>query len=135
MHKPIQFFEVMEAEGVFVEGLGDIIDAIGATDGGWMTVETPTGKIAVRIAADDSLRRGVVSLPHGCGQAYPTGEGRLTVGPCINALTAANDCDPIAATPYHKNVRVRLTPLDAQSAAEADAVSLRLREVAESEAR
>ncbi len=95
--------------------------ALGAVDGGWMTVETRTGSIVVRIEADDSLRRGVVSLPHGYGQAYPAGEERITVGPRINYLTSATDCDPIAATPYHKNVPVQLTPAEPARAAEAAA--------------
>jgi anaerobic selenocysteine-containing dehydrogenase len=92
-----------------------------------MAVETRTGRIVARIEADDSLRRGVVSLPHGYGQAYPAEEGRITVGPRLNYLTAADDCDPIAATPYHKNVPVRLTPLDAAQAAEAEATAARVR--------
>ena len=47
-----------------------------------------------------------------------------------NFLTASDDCDPIAATPHHKNVRVRLTPLDPESTAEAEANSARVRAVA-----
>jgi anaerobic selenocysteine-containing dehydrogenase len=108
----------------------DDIVALGATDGGWMAVETRTGRIVVRIAADDSLRRGVVTLPHGYGQAYPSGEGRIVVGPRINLITASDDCDPIAATPYHKNVQVRLVPLDPVSAAEAETISVHVRALA-----
>jgi anaerobic selenocysteine-containing dehydrogenase len=110
----------------------DDITLLNAMDGGWMTVETHTGSLVVRIAADDSLRRGVVSLPHGYGQAYPSGEGRVTVGPRINYLTATDDCDPIAATPYHKNVPVRLTPLDAADAAKEEARAARVRVLAAS---
>lgn len=88
------------------------ITALGATNGGWMTVETRAGRIAVRLEADDSLRRGVVALPQGCGQTNPAGaEDQVVVGPRLNFLTASEDCDPIAAPPHHKNVRVRLTPL------------------------
>jgi anaerobic selenocysteine-containing dehydrogenase len=108
----------------------DDITALGVTDGGWVAVETRTGRIVVRVAADDSLRRGVVTLPHGYGQAYPSGEGRIIVGPRLNLITASEDCDPIAATPYHKNVRVRLVPLDPVSAAEAEAASAHVRALA-----
>jgi anaerobic selenocysteine-containing dehydrogenase len=108
----------------------DDITALGATDGGWMAVETRTGRIVVRIAADDSLRRGVVTLPHGYGQAYPSGEGHIVVGPRINLITASDDCDPIAATPYHKNVQVRLVPLDPVSAAAAETISTHVRALA-----
>jgi anaerobic selenocysteine-containing dehydrogenase len=105
----------------------DDITALNASDGGWITVETRTGRIIVRVTADDSLRRGVVALPHGYGQSYPLGEGRVTVGPRINLLTASDDCDPIAATPYHKNVSVRLAPAEPASVAEAEANATRVR--------
>jgi len=108
----------------------DDIAALGAVDGGWVTVETRTGRIVARVEADDSLRRGVVTLPHGYGQAYPGAEGRVVVGPRINIITSSEDCDPIAATPYHKNVRVRLLPLDPASAAVAEAAAARTRAAA-----
>jgi anaerobic selenocysteine-containing dehydrogenase len=108
----------------------DDIAALGAVDGGWMAVETRTGRLVVRIEADDSLRRGVVALPHGYGQAYPRGEGRVVIGPRINFLTASDDCDPIAATPHHKNVRVRLVPLDPVNATAAEANATRALAVA-----
>jgi anaerobic selenocysteine-containing dehydrogenase len=84
----------------------------------------------VRSEKDDSLRRGVVSLPHGYGQLYPDGEDRVLVGPRLNLLTASEDCDPIAATPHHKNVAVRLTAADPQSAAAAEEMSRRVRSIA-----
>ena len=92
-----------------------------------MAVDTRTGHIVTRVEADDSLRRGVVALPHGYGQSYPPdGVGkRIVAGPRINIITSSDDCDPIAATPYHKNVQVRLAPLDPASAAEAEANSVR----------
>lgn len=109
----------------------DDIAALGAADGGWVAVETRTGRIVVRVAADDALRRGVVALPHGYGQTYPAAaEGHVVAGPRLNFLTASDDCDPIAATPHHKNVRVRLVPLDPVSVAQAEADSVRVRAVA-----
>jgi len=107
----------------------DDISALKAKDGGWMRVETPVGSLTVRIEADDSLRRGVVALPHGYGQAYPTGETRLTIGPRINQITSSDYCDPIAATPYHKNVPVRLIPADDPAAERAEEVSKRSRQI------
>lgn len=108
----------------------DDISSLNVVDGGWMAVETRTGRIVARIEADDSLRHGVVALPHGYGQTYPAGvEGQVVVGPRLNFLTASDDCDPIAATPYHKNVRVRLTPLDPEGTAEAEANAARVRTI------
>ena len=55
----------------------------------------------------------MVSLPHGYGIEY-TDEGgvKRVDGPRINLLTDAAYRDPIAGTPYHKHVRVRLRPVE-----------------------
>jgi anaerobic selenocysteine-containing dehydrogenase len=110
----------------------DDLVALGVADGGWICVQTRTGELVVRAEADDSLRRGVVSLPHGYGQIYPDGEGRVIVGPRLNLITASEDCDPIAETPYHKNVAVRLAAADSASSAAAEATSARIRSIAAS---
>lgn len=108
----------------------DDVAALGATNGGWMSVETRRGSVVVRIQADDSMRRGMVALPHGYGQYYPATDGRVLVGPRINFLTASDDCDPIAATPHHRNVSVRLRPADPISAQAAEANSMAVRAMA-----
>jgi hypothetical protein len=55
------------------------------------------------------MRRGHVALPHGYGQRHPGADGtRQVVGPPINWLTDAAYRDPIADTPFHKHVPVRL---------------------------
>ena len=73
----------------------DDLAALGATDGGWMAVETRTGRIVARVEADASMRRGLVALPHGYGQAYPDGHGdRVVNGPRLNLITTHDDCDP-----------------------------------------
>jgi anaerobic selenocysteine-containing dehydrogenase len=108
----------------------DDIAQLGAVDGGWMIVETRRGSILARIEANDSMRRGMVALPHGYGQFYPTADGRIQVGPRINFLTASDDCDPITATPHHRNVAVRLRPADSMSANEAEANSAAVRAIA-----
>ena len=106
----------------------DDLVALGATAGGWVAVETRAGRLVARAEADDGLRRGYVSLPHGYGQAYPDAGGeRLTDGPRVNLITSADDCDPIAATPHHRNVAVRLV---AVTGPEADAAEERSRRVA-----
>lgn len=67
-------------------------------------------------------------MPHGYGQAFPDGEGnRLVDGPRLNLITAHDDCDPIAATPYHKNVAVHLAPVVGVDAEKAEAASQRIR--------
>lgn len=109
----------------------DDLAALGGTDGGWMAVTTKTGRLVTRIEGDDSMRRGLVALPHGYGQSYPDGAGgRIVDGPRLNLITAHDDCDPIAATPYHKNVAVHLAPLVGAEADAAEAASARVRAVA-----
>jgi anaerobic selenocysteine-containing dehydrogenase len=100
---------------------------LGAADGGWMIVETRRGSLVVRIEADDSMRRGMVGLPHGYGQYYPGRDRRVLAGPRLNLITASDDCDPITATPHHRNIAVRLRPADPASAAAAEANSVEVR--------
>jgi anaerobic selenocysteine-containing dehydrogenase len=94
------------ALGIHSSNLADL----GGIDGGWLAVTSPVGRLICRVAVDDRLRLGVVTLPNGYGQNVPDGNGgRIVVGPQLNYLTSAEDCDPIAATPYHKNVAVHLS--------------------------
>ena len=86
----------------------DDLVAAGGTEGGWMAVVTQAGRLVVRVECDARLRRGQASLPHGYGQIYDTPQGRVTIGPRLNILTMTEDCDPIARTPHHKNVAVRV---------------------------
>ena len=78
-------------------------------DGALATCESERGSVSVRITISDTMRPGVVSLPHGYGLEYPDKHGeRKTHGPLINLLTDAQHRDPISATPFHKYVPVRL---------------------------
>ena len=82
--------------------------AAGGVRGGWMAVATPAGRLVVRVDEDPRLRLGQASLPHGFGQIYDTANGKVTIGPRLNVLTQQEDCDPIARTPHHKNVAIRV---------------------------
>lgn len=87
----------------------------------WVVVESCRGEVVARAQADDGMRRGNVSLPHGYGQAYPASDGeRRVCGPRINELTDAHARDPIAGTPFHKYVPVRLRAADEAEAATAE---------------
>ncbi len=92
----------------------DDLAAAGGVEGGWMAVVTPAGRLVVRVEADPRLRRGQASLPHGYGQIYDTPNGRVTIGPRLNIITMTEDCDPIARTPHHKNVAIRVELSTAQ---------------------
>src|SRR5712675_1274236 len=74
------------------------LEELGASDGEWIAVQSPAGRVVARAKVDDSLRQGQLALPHGYGQSYPTRDGeRLSNGPRVNALTDSGNCDPIAA--------------------------------------
>ena len=73
------------------------------------------------------MRSGLLALPHGYGQSHPTADGeRLSNGPRINVLTDTTHCDPIAGTPYHKHVAVRLEKISAEEAAACEQQSRRI---------
>ena len=80
---------------------------LGLADGDRATVESQTAQIEVLVEIDDSVRSGVVTLPHGYGGFYA---GRGPIGPAINRLTASAHCEPFTKTPYHKYVPVRIRP-------------------------
>lgn len=63
------------------------------------------GELNVSVAVDDTVRRGMVTLPHGFGMRYQDGEPN---GPQLNRLTSGEHCDPFSKTPYHKYVPVNL---------------------------
>jgi anaerobic selenocysteine-containing dehydrogenase len=105
----------------------DDMAALGVDDGGWVAVRSAKGRLVVRVQADSSMRHGQLALPHGFGQSYKTLDGAwLTNGPRINLLTASSNRDPIAGTPYHKNVPVRLEPVTPEEAASAESVARRI---------
>jgi len=87
--------------------------ALGLTDGGWARCESKRGSVVVRVEISDSIRRGQVTLPHGYGMTHPGSDGqRSRTGAHINELTASEDRDPVAGTPYHKFIPVRLRPVE-----------------------
>ncbi len=86
----------------------DDLAAASGAEGGWMAVVTPAGRLVVRVESDPRLRLGQASLPHGYGQIYDTPQGKVTIGPRLNLITMTEDCDPIARTPHHKNVAIRV---------------------------
>lgn len=105
----------------------DDLNKIGSSDGGWVTVETRTGKLTARAEADDAMRLGYAALPQGYGMAYTVEGGeRVTVGPRINLLAASDDCDPLTDTPYHKNVAAALRAATNEEAASSEEVSAKV---------
>ena len=85
------------------------------SDGGQARLITRRDTVNVLVQVDDRMQQGHVSLPNGLGLAYPdaSGERRLT-GVSVNELTATEDRDAFAGTPWHKYVPARLEPPDAK---------------------
>jgi anaerobic selenocysteine-containing dehydrogenase len=67
--------------------------------------KSQNGQLEVQVDIDDSVRQGMVTLPHGYGMRYQEGEPN---GPALNMLTAGDHCEPFTKTPYHKYVPVNL---------------------------
>jgi hypothetical protein len=106
-----------DPDGALLINAADLA-GLGAGDGDWIAVESAVGRLIVRCKIDDTMRNGQLALPHGYGQSYPAADGqRLTNGPRINLLTESGNRDPIAGTPYHKHVAVRLSLAPATEAA------------------
>ncbi len=61
--------------------------------------QSARGAIQVVIEVDDTVRRGVVTLPHGYGNRYRDG---APIDPPVNRLTASDHCDPFSKTPFYK---------------------------------
>ncbi|MCO7570827.1 molybdopterin-dependent oxidoreductase [Pseudomonas chlororaphis] len=74
-------------------------------DGERVICQSNTGQIEVTIEIDDSVRPGMVTLPHGYGMSY---KGSPPIGPQLNILTSSSHCDPFSKTPYHKYVPVNI---------------------------
>jgi anaerobic selenocysteine-containing dehydrogenase len=85
-------------------------EKLGLADGALARVTTKRGSATVAVEVFDGMRAGHVSLPNGSGLDYPVAEGRNreTVGVAPNELTASEDRDWVAGTPWHKSVPARV---------------------------
>lgn len=83
----------------------------GLDEGAAVQLTSPTGSIKILTTITDEVQQGVISMPHGHGIKDDDKQSYKEVGAMPNILTTADYCDPIAKTPYHKNVRVKLEKL------------------------
>jgi anaerobic selenocysteine-containing dehydrogenase len=82
---------------------------IGVRHGGLARVTTKRGSVVATVEVTDTLRSGHVTLPNGLGLSYPDESGNEHVrGVAPNELTASEDRDWIAGTPWHKHVAARV---------------------------
>jgi anaerobic selenocysteine-containing dehydrogenase len=82
---------------------------LGLTNGARARITTKRGHGVAEVEITDTLLPGHATLPNGLGLNYPGGaEGSITTGVAPNELTASEDRDWIAGTPWHKHVRARI---------------------------
>ena len=83
-------------------------EAHAVSDGDSVQLTSRAGIIRIIANVTDEVAPGVLSMPHGHGLSQTGDSDYRTNGARVNMLTSADYCDPLAKTPYHKNVRVRL---------------------------
>jgi anaerobic selenocysteine-containing dehydrogenase len=81
---------------------------LGVGDGARVRVVTKRGSAEVVVELSDTLQAGHISLPNGLGLDYPDTAGRTVHGVAPNELTASEDRDWLAGTPWHKHVAARV---------------------------
>jgi anaerobic selenocysteine-containing dehydrogenase len=85
---------------------------LGVAEGGRVRLSTKRGSAEVLVELSDRMQPGHVSLPNGLGVDFPNGEGpRVKTGVAPNDLTASEDRDRIAGTPWHKHTPARIEAL------------------------
>ncbi|MEE9278691.1 MAG: molybdopterin-dependent oxidoreductase [Myxococcota bacterium] len=85
---------------------------LGIAPGGRARVTTKRASVDVVVEITDTLRPGHVTLPNGQGLEYPDEHGQRAIhGAAPNELTASEDRDWLAGTPWHKHVRARVEAL------------------------
>jgi anaerobic selenocysteine-containing dehydrogenase len=84
-------------------------DRLGLSAGDTVRLTTRRGSADVVVEPTPRMRAGHLALPNGLGLAVPDDQGRLqTVGVAPNELTAVDDRDEWAGTPWHKHVPARI---------------------------
>ena len=78
------------------------------SDGDRARLTTRRASVEVDVEISDRMLPGHVSLPNGMGLDYPAGESRLATGAAPNDLTASEDRDWVAGTPFHKHTPARI---------------------------
>jgi anaerobic selenocysteine-containing dehydrogenase len=91
---------------------------LGCVEGDWVRLTTGRGNTEAALEITDELQPGHVSLPNGQGLDYRRENGSIDHrGVAVNELTDVKDRDPIAGTPWHKHVPVRIERLGARVSA------------------
>jgi len=85
------------------------VERLGLADGRRVRVSTEAGCGVIEVEATESVRTGMVLIPHGFGLNYMGTESGLNV----NRLTKNTHRDRLAGTPLHRYVPCRVEAADA----------------------
>ncbi|MBT8470069.1 MAG: molybdopterin oxidoreductase family protein, partial [Deltaproteobacteria bacterium] len=81
-------------------------------NGDRVRLTTKRGSVEVPVEVTEMMQAGHVSLPNGLGLDHTTeGGDRVQTGVAPNELTATEDRDWLAGTPWHKHVAARIEAL------------------------
>ncbi len=84
-------------------------DRLGLATGGRARLTTKRASVEVLVEVSEQMQPGHLSLPNGLGLDSPAESGgRRQTGVAPNELTASEDRDPFAGTPWHKYVAARV---------------------------
>jgi anaerobic selenocysteine-containing dehydrogenase len=84
-------------------------ERLGLASGGRARLTTKRASVEVSVEVSDTMQPGHVSLPNGLGLDFPAADGtRACAGVAPNELTAGEDRDWLAGTPWHKHVPARV---------------------------
>jgi len=86
-------------------------ERLGIEEGGLALVTTKRGSVTAVVELSDTLQPGHATLPNGLGLDHRSDDGAsgpTIVGVAPNELTASDDRDWLAGTPWHKHVRARI---------------------------
>jgi anaerobic selenocysteine-containing dehydrogenase len=91
---------------------------LGIAVGGRARLTTRRGSAEVAVELTDALQPGHVSLPNGLGLEFPGEDGvPVVTGVAPNELTASDERDWLAGTPWHKHVPARIEAVAATAGA------------------
>ncbi len=81
---------------------------IGLATGDRARLITKRGTALAVVEVTDEMHEGHISIPNGAGISYPSKDGLIATGIAPNELTASEDRDPYAGTPWHKHTPARV---------------------------
>lgn len=100
----------------------DDLARLGLEDGAECWVVSDNARIPAIVSADETLKRGVVTMTHGYGGLAGEAVDYREQGASVSLLVSLDrDCEPLQAMPRMSGIPVRVEPREADAAAPASA--------------